>query len=107
MAETTDRETRPERRSIEGRGSVTRGRPTQRQGRWKPVLLVGIDWADTEHVYCLMDEAALSNQPLAERSLEIGLLTFAAFTPPAPRRCWAHASGTATPQPEPADHWRP
>ncbi len=21
------------------------------------MLLVGIDWADTEHVYCLMDEA--------------------------------------------------
>src|SRR5579864_1851825 len=31
--------------------------PQNAVGGWELVLLVGIDWADTEHVYCLMDES--------------------------------------------------
>jgi transposase len=34
---------------------------------WEPVLLVGIDWADAEHVYCLMDE---SGTTLASGTIE-------------------------------------
>ncbi len=54
--ETTDRETRAERRSIKGRGEAAHGHLGDRIGGWEQVLLVGIDWADAEHVYCLMDD---------------------------------------------------
>src|SRR6516165_12085135 len=49
---TTDKETRLERRSDRRLLVMPRVVTTQTRGRWEEVLLVGIDWADKEHVYC-------------------------------------------------------
>jgi len=54
---TTDKETRLERRSDRRLLVMPRVVTTHTRGRWESVLLVGIDWADKEHVYCLMDDA--------------------------------------------------
>jgi len=54
---TTDRKTRLERRSDRRLLVMPRVVTTHRLRGWEQVLLVGIDWADKEHVYCLMDEA--------------------------------------------------
>ena len=53
---TTDRETRLERRFYRRLWRRRAWCPQNAIRGWEPVLLVGIDWADTEHVYCLMDD---------------------------------------------------
>ena len=53
---TTDRETRLERRAHRRPLAAPRVVTMHTRRGWESVLLVGIDWADKEHVYCLMDE---------------------------------------------------
>ena len=53
---TTDRKTRLERRCDRRLLVMPRVVTTHTTGG-EQVLLVGIDWADKEHVYCLMDDA--------------------------------------------------
>ena len=47
---TTEKEMRLERRSDRRLLVMPRVVTTQTRGRWEQVLLVGIDWADKEHV---------------------------------------------------------